>query len=48
MTLSEIIREFGRGVVFATVLVLIEKLTWILEPTSSLNNGPANDRVLAS
>jgi ABC-type multidrug transport system fused ATPase/permease subunit len=33
MTLSEIIRRFGRGVAFAIVLVLIEKLAWIIEPT---------------
>jgi len=33
MTLNDIIRRFGRGVAFATVLVLIEKLAWIVEPT---------------
>jgi ABC-type multidrug transport system fused ATPase/permease subunit len=33
MSLSDIIRKFGRGVSFAIALVLIEKLAWIIEPT---------------
>ncbi len=34
MTLTEIIREFRRPFVFAVLLVVIEKLAWIVEPTA--------------